>query len=97
MVRKYFTPGAVRVVNYNLNRIPNRIRFIRSMCECPSGQRTVGVCAHRTAALQFLRDLFNGRRVPEPNPISERRGNMQTNVEGKHQFMMPEFWQKNRQ
>ena len=81
-----FTPETVGRLRYDLEKVPAKIRFLASMGSCSHGLRTVGVCAHRTAFLKFLRNNFTRRRISTPNPVSKRNGSIAINIEGKHEW-----------
>ena len=61
--------------------IPEMLFGLRSMCSCPHGLRTLGVCAHRLACLILLRDWWHRREFTETRLISQRIGNQQHNIE----------------
>ena len=56
------------------------------MCICSHGLRTVGVCAHRSAFLKFLRNAFTNQLCDESTPISKAHGNILINIENNHTF-----------
>ena len=70
----------------NDSKIPRKLKYLFTMCTCPHGERTLGTCVHRVAALRLLRNLFKQNAFQEPNFISKAHGDLLYNIENKHEF-----------
>ena len=86
MINELFTKENINKIKYDIHKIPQRLQYLKSLCTCPHGYRTVGICAHRTAFLLMLRGFLLGESIDEPNHISKRNGDISINIENKHQW-----------
>jgi len=50
------------------------LKYIYTIGECPVGERTIALCAHRITAVRLLRDIFQEIEFVNPHPESKLHG-----------------------
>lgn len=82
---KLIDMDAVVALKYDKQMLSNIIRCIETLCTCPYGARTAGLCGHRSMFIQCLRAFILKKNIADPHPISLKHYSKSINIQNELQ------------